>query len=212
MQNNSKIAVIGATGKSGKYLTQRLVQRGFLLKILVRNPESYLIKTPLIEIVHGDARNPVSVRALIEGCQAVISTLGQPKGEGPIFSQATTNVIRAMNACGIKRYILITGLNVDTPWDKKNPKTASATQWMRDNYPQTTDDKQKEWELLTLSDLDWTLVRLPIIELTEKQSEWKASLEDCPGEKISAMNLADFLIDQLAESTYVKEAPFVANV
>ncbi len=204
--------MIGGTGKSGRYLVQQLLSQAFSIKMLLRNPETFQIKSPLIEIVQGDARNFNSVRSLIEGCQAVISTLGQPKGEPTIFSQATTNVIRSMNECGIKRYILITGLNVDTSLDKKNAKTAFATEWMKNNYPLTTADKQIEFELLMESDIDWTLVRLPLIELTEKKTEWKVSLEDCPGEKISATDLADFLIGQLSDETYIRKAPFIANV
>ncbi len=212
MPNIVKIAVIGGTGKSGKYLVQRLLSQAFPLKMLVRNPESCQIESPLVEIIQGNARNDEAVRSLIEGCQAVISTLGQPKGEEPIFSQATTNVIRSMSAYGIKRYILITGLNVDTALDKKNQKTMFATEWMKNNYPQTTADKQRELELLSESDIDWTLVRLPLIELTDKKREWRASPEDCPGEKISAADLADFLIGQLFDEAYIKKAPFIANV
>jgi putative NADH-flavin reductase len=212
MQNNIRIAVIGGTGKSGKYLVQQLLNRGFSIKMLVRNPASCQIKSPLAEIIQGDARSFQAVRSLIEGCQAVISTLGQPKGEEPIFSPATANVIRTMNECGIKRYILITGLNVDTPLDKKSAKTAFGTEWMKNNYPQTTADKQREFELLTDSDIDWTLVRLPLIEQTDEKRKWKASLEDCPGEKISATDLADFLMGQLFDVTYIRKAPFIANV
>ena len=204
--------MIGGTGKSGKYLVQQLLSLAFPLKILVRNPETCQIKSPVVEIIQGDARNVEAVRSLIEGCQAVISTLGQPKGETPIFSQATTNIIRAMTECGIKRYILTTGLNVDTAMDKKSVKTAFATEWMKKNYPQTTADKQKELDLLSESDINWTLVRLPLIELTDKKSEWKISLEDCPGEKISATDLADFLLGQLFEGSYIRKAPFIANV
>jgi putative NADH-flavin reductase len=212
MQNNIKIAVIGGTGKAGKYLVQQLIHREFHFKMLVRNPDACQINNPLVEIVQGDARNAQAVHKLIEGCHAVISTLGQPKGEDPIFSPATTNVIRSMNEYRIKRYILITGLNVDTPWDKKSAKTAFGTEWMKKNYPETTADKQKEYELLTESNIDYTLVRLPLIELTDKKSELKVSLEDCPGEKISATDLADFLIDQLSETQYIRKAPFIANV
>ncbi len=122
MQTNIKIAVIGGTCKSGKYLVQRLLSQALPLKMLVRNPETCQIKSPLVEIIPGDVRKVETVKSLIEGCQAVISTLGQPKGEEPIFSEATANVIRSMNECGIKRYFLITGLNVDTTLDKKNQK------------------------------------------------------------------------------------------
>jgi putative NADH-flavin reductase len=212
MQNNIKIAVIGGTGKAGKYLVQQLIHREFHFKMLVRNPDTCLINNPHVEIIQGDARDARAVHTLIEGCQAVISTLGQPKGEDPIFSPATTHVIRSMNEHGIKRYILITGLNVDTPYDKKSAKTAFGTDWMKKNYPETTADKQKEYELLTKSDLDWTLIRLPLIELTDQKNELKVSLEDCPGEKISATDLADFLIDQLSDVQYIRKAPFIANV
>jgi len=180
--------------------------------MLVRNPDTCQFTSPLLEIVQGDARNAEAVRSVIKGCQAVVSTLGQPKGEEPIFSQATTNVIRSIKEFGIKRYILVTGLNVDTALDKKSAKTAFATEWMKNNYPHTTADKQRELELLSESDIDWTLVRLPLIELTDKKSELKASLEDCLGEKISAADLADFLIRQLFEEAYIRKAPFIANI
>jgi putative NADH-flavin reductase len=212
MQHKVKIAVIGGTGKSGKYLVRQLLSQGFSLKLLVRKPDTCGINSPLAEIIPGDARNPESVREFISGCQAVISTLGQPRGEDPIFSPATTNVLRAMKELEIRRYILLTGLTVDAPGDKKGPKTAVATEWMKNNYPLTTADKQRELELLSQSDLDWTLVRLPLSELTDDKKEVKASLEDCPGEKISATALADFLISKLVDKAYIKKAPFVANI
>ena len=82
---------------------------------------------------------------------------------------------------------------------------------MKTNYAQTTADKQKEWDVLSDSDVDWTLVRLPLIELTDTTNKIEVSLEDCPGEKISATDLANFLIGQLSEDSYYKKSPFIAN-
>jgi hypothetical protein len=39
-----------------------------------------------------------------------------------------------------------------------------------------------------------------------------ASLEDCPGQKISATDLADFMIAQLYDNRYLRTAPFIASV
>jgi len=211
MQNTSKVAVIGGTGKSGKYLVQHILSKGLPIKMLLRDPERSPVKHPLIEVVQGDARDYTAVRLLTEGCSAVISTLGQPKGETPVFSQATTNVIRAMRSRRIRRYVLTTGLNVDTVLDRKGPKTASATGWMKANYPLTTADKQTEAHILLASNIDWTLVRLPLIELTDERPEIKVSLEDCPGDKISATSLAHFLLGQLTDEEYYNKAPFIAN-
>ena len=211
MQNEYKIAVIGGTGKSGRFLVKHLLNEGISIRMLIRSSSSSQEPNPLIEFVSGDARDPETVLRLVEGSDAVISTLGQPKDQPPIFSDATANVIRAMDILKIRRYILITGLNVDTPFDKKSESSASATKWMKANYPKTTADKQREWEMLTSSDLDWTLVRLPLIDLTEQESEIKISLEDCPGEKISASSLARFLVSQLEDISYLKQSPFIAN-
>ena len=206
-----KLAILGGTGKSGKYLVNELLGKGFHFKLLLRSPESFQLKSSFIEVVKGDARNYESVLSLVNGCDAVISTLGQPRGETSIFSQATRNVIRAMSQDKINRYVVITGLNVNTPSDKKGPKTKMATEWMKSNYPKTTLDKQVEFDILSKSDINWTLVRLPLIELTDEKRKVIISLEDCPGDKISATDLAYFLIDQLSSDTYIRKSPFIAN-
>lgn len=214
MNNKFKIAVIGGTGKSGKYLVKQLIEQGFQFKILLRNPDNFQINNPLVEIVKGDVTNPNVVNTLIEGCQAVISTLGMgiPASEPTIFSQATTNILQAMSEHKVRRYIVITGLNVDTPLDKKSPKTLFGTDWMRKNYPISTANKQTEFDILSNSEADWTLVRLPLIEQTDESGEIIVSLEDCPGDKISATDLANFLIQQLSTDTFVGKSPFIASI
>jgi putative NADH-flavin reductase len=211
MNTTYKVAVIGGTGKSGTYLVRQLLSGNIPFRILLRDPNKFSIHSPLIEVVKGDARDGDAVRSLISGCEAVISTLGQPKGERSIFSDSTRNIIQAMDEFGVKRYILTTGLNVDTEFDHKGPKSKMATEWMKTNYPETTFDKQEEYKLLVQSSVEWTLVRLPLIELTDSGSEIKVSLDDCPGDKISAADLAGFLIQQLTEGAFIRKAPFIAS-
>lgn len=213
MKHKNTIAVIGGTGKSGKYLVQELINQGIHFKLLVRNPENYKIENPLVEVVHGDVNDFEAIGDLLEGCTALISTLGMgiPHSEPTVFTSATKNIIEVMQLSGSKRYIVVTGLNVDTPSDKKGPKTAGATKWMYDNYPISTNDRQKEYELLVKSELEWTLVRLPLIEQTDDRGETLFSLEDCKGDGISATDLAHFLIEQLDNDSFVRKAPFIWN-
>lgn len=210
MKNTTKIAVIGGTGKSGKYLIQQLLKTGYRFRLLVRNLEKFKIESPQMEIVHGDVANYDTVSSLVKGCDAVLSTLGIgiPHSPPTIFSTASRNIIRA----GIKRYIVITGLHVDTPIDKKSPKVKFGTDWMYQNYPKITADRQLEYKLLTESEVGWTLVRLPLITLTDLQKEVAIRLEDCLGDDISATDLANFLITQLDDHTYLRKAPFIANI
>ncbi len=116
-----------------------------------------------------------------------------------------------MQSAGITRYVVTTGLNVDAPGDQKSGPVKAATEWMYANYPETTRDKQLEYECLSASDADWTLVRLPLIDLTDDVRPVEVSLTDCPGQKISARSLAEFLVGQLQDQTYVRKAPFIAD-
>jgi putative NADH-flavin reductase len=209
--NTYQIAVIGGTGKSGKYLVEELLSRNIPIKLLLRKTSSFESTNPLIEVVRGDARNYESIDSLLEGCDAVISTLSQPVGEESIFSDATRNILHAMSERGIKRYIVTAGLNVDAIGDEKNEKVRFATDWMYQNYPQTTKDRQVEYELLAKSNIDWTMVRLPMIIQTKERFPMEVNLIDCPGENISATDLAVFLVDQLSSNTYERKSPFIAN-
>ncbi|WP_160138274.1 NAD(P)-dependent oxidoreductase [Chryseobacterium sp. c4a] len=210
MKTNT-IAVIGGSGKSGKYLVQNLLEKEYPIKLLWRHPEEFDIQNPLIEIIKGDARDEQSICSLIKDCDVVISTLGQPKGEKSIFSEATTHIMRAMYKHGIKRYIVTTGLSVNTENDHKNERVQMATEWMYQHYPETTSDKQKEYQLLLESSLDWTLVRLPLINMTDKSFSTETSLIDCKGENISATDLAEFLVSQIEDPSYIGKSPFLYN-
>lgn len=211
MEQLIKIAVISGTGKAGKYLVNQLVNQGFRIKVLLRNPDKFEITSHLVEKISGDVRNYESVFSLIEGYGAVISTLGQSKGESPIFSLATNNIIKAMNALNVQRYIMVTGLTLDTHHDKKSFRTKFLSRIMKLGFPAIIEDKQKEYSILSKSNLDWTVVRLPLIEQSESKGTIKISLNDCLGKKISSTDLAYFLISQVSDDKFLRKSPFIAN-
>ncbi|SFB40775.1 NAD(P)-dependent oxidoreductase [Algoriphagus aquimarinus] len=214
MQNFNKIAVIGGTGKSGVYLVKELLRQNFKIKVLIRNPEKIPPAHPNMEVIIGDVLDKNALHELISGCGGLISTLGAgiPFSEPTIFTMATKLILEVLEMTKISRYIVVTGLNVDTEFDQKGVATKAATDWMYTNYPVSTKDRQLEYELLCASKLDWTLVRLPLIGQTDEAPEISVSLTDCPGQHISATSLAKFLIAALQNVSHVKEAPFIANV
>ncbi|MEO6286175.1 MAG: NAD(P)H-binding protein [Dyadobacter sp.] len=216
MEAIQKIAVIGGGGRTGKYIVDQLLQKGFSLRLLLRNPETFTIQDPLIEIVKGDVLDAKAVDMLIEGCQAVLSTVGQRKDEPLVASQAVTNVISAIQKQQISaervKFILLAGLNIDTPFDKKSAETQKATAWMKETFPIIHEDRQKSYAILDASGVDWTLVRVPYIEFNDEKGNVKVDLEDCPGSKISAGDIARFMIAQLADNNYLRQAPFIAGL
>ena len=212
MKQKNKIAVLGGGGRTGKYVLNQMLRQGYCTKILLRNPNDFQLESPFIEIVKGDAIDPEAIHSLLQGCHAIINTVGQRKDEPLVASQATINILNAMITFGIKRYILVAGLNVDTPFDKKSAETIAATEWMKATFPRIHADRQRTYSILSTSDVDWTLVRVPLIEFTETKGETIVNLEDCCGNKISAGDIATFVIEQLTDDTYIRKSPFIANV
>lgn len=211
MHTYIKVAVIGGTGRAGSALVNRLLYKGYGVRLLLRRPEAYTPKHPLLETVKGDATDARAIHTLLAGCTAVMGTLGQRKGEAPPFSQTTANVLQAMGALGITRYIAVTGLSIHVPTDRKGLRTRLLSWVMRRSFPATIADKQQEYEMLAGSGVNWTLLRLPRIRVTDIQKPMRANIYDCPGKEIGTADLAHFLVDELENGRYLKLAPFVAN-
>lgn len=212
MKNISKTAVLGGGGRTGNFLVNQLLEQGFSLKLLLRNPENFQIQNTNIEIIQGDALDFESIKSLLKDCQAVVSTIGQRKDEPLVAREVTKNVLKAMKAYNIDRYVLLAGLNIDTPFDKKSPKTVMATDWMKTNFPIIQEDRQKAYDLLEESDVNWTQVRVPFIEFLDESSEIAVSLEDCLGDKITAFDISRFMIKEMTESNYSRQSPFISAI
>lgn len=212
MKNISKVAVLGGGGRTGKYLVNQLLEKGFKVKLLLRNPDDFTIQNSKIEIIKGDAINEESINVLLKNCQAVLSTIGQRLGEPMVASQTTKNILKAMDKYGIQRYVLLAGLNIDTPFDKKSPKTITATDWMKTNFPEIQKDRQLTYDLLNESKVDWTQVRVPLIVFSDDSSEIALNIEDCLGEKISALDISKFMVKEMIESNYIRQSPFISAI
>ncbi|KAF2339132.1 NAD(P)-dependent oxidoreductase [Flavobacterium tistrianum] len=212
MKNISKVAVLGGGGRTGKYLVNQLLENGFSVKLLLRNPDNFTIQNSKIEIIKGDAINEESISLLVKDCQAVISTIGQRPGEPMVASQATKNVLNAMSQYGIQRYVLLAGLNIDTPFDRKSSKTIMATDWMKTNFPEIQKDRQLTYDLLNASNVDWTQVRVPLIVFSNDSSEISVNLEDCLGDKITALDISKFLVKEMMASNFVRQSPFISAI
>lgn len=212
MDQKHKVALLGATGKAGKYILQELLNRGYAVKALIRKPNEHNITHPFLEIVPGDIKDLETARTLIKGCDVVISAIGPRKDEPLISSLSTINILTAMQELGIKRYISLAGLNLDTAGDNKSETNKAKSDWMRQNFPEAVADRQKAYDILVESEIDWTILRLPWIEQTDERRGVIVDLCDCPGEKISTTDLADFVIGQIEDRFYLREAPFVVSL
>ena len=75
-----KVAVVGATGRTGRLLVEELLRRGHEVRVLVRDPDRLADLGGRVETVTGESRDAAAVRALVTGADAVVSALG-PSGK-----------------------------------------------------------------------------------------------------------------------------------
>jgi putative NADH-flavin reductase len=206
-----KVAVLGGTGKAGKFVVDELVKQGYPVKVLVRTPQNTVNNDPLIEVVTGNAKNYATIQRLLSGCHAVISTIGPSKSEATINSIAVTHLIKVMRNLRIKRYIEVAGWGIQAENDKKGLKTRLVGWIIRKVVPARAKARQNVYEMLRASNLDWTLVRSATIELTQAHRKLYVELADAPGNRVSAADLAEFVVNQLKDDQYVGKCPFVAS-
>lgn len=83
MQNGKTVFVTGATGNQGGAVVRHLLSKGFLVKALVRNPDSTpakLIVQENVEIIKGDLNDPASYSNHLQNLDAVFCNLQFTEG------------------------------------------------------------------------------------------------------------------------------------
>ena len=113
------IAMTGASGFVGQAVARALVERGHMVKALLRQPGRVSLP-PLIEAVAGDLENNDALRQLTKDADAVLHLAGAIKsvGRGAFFAvneQGTRNVIRHSVEAGVLRFVHVSSLAARRP-------------------------------------------------------------------------------------------------
>jgi nucleoside-diphosphate-sugar epimerase len=114
------ILVTGATGLVGHALVTRLHARGDRVRALVRDPERAAKVLPgAVERARGDITDAASVRAALDGVEAVFHAAGMPEQwqrDDGVFDrvnrQGTVNVLEAALAARVRRVVYTSTMDV----------------------------------------------------------------------------------------------------
>lgn len=212
MNNPQKVAIIGGTGKAGRHIAAEALQKGYQVRMLVRDPRKLKHLDKSIEIVKGSIQDIEAIRLLLKGCGTVINTFGQPYKDKPIYRESTENILDAMKEFEIRRYIGVTGGSLTIEGDKKSIWNRIGAKMFDIFLSTMRKDKKREWEILNETEhIEWTLIRLPFIIDGIKTAHIKENLVDMPGTKITNQDIASFIISQINDFKYIKKAPFISH-
>ena len=208
-----RVAIFGATGKVGKHLLDQALQRGDEVTALVRDPLK--LKTQRherLKVVQGDVLDAKEVEQAVIGTDAVLSALGHTKTlSKDVLSEGIKNIIAAMNKHGVRRLISLTGAGVRDPKDEPKLVDKIIGSLLKLLQRDLLEDSIGQARVIQQSGLDWVIVRAPVLTEGEKKGEYRIGyVGKESGTKLSRADVADFMLKQTTDDTYLHQAPMVS--
>jgi len=202
-----KLVVFGSTGSTGHQLVVQALKQEHTVTAFARNPAKIEIEHANLTAVQGDALDSASVEKAVDGQDAVLCSLGAG-AKGTIRSEGTRNIVRAMEKAGVNRFICQSTLGVGNSRVHLNFfwKHIMFGLLLRRAYA----DHASQEDHVTESRLDWTIVRPGAFTDGNRTGVYRhgfPSTDKTIKGKISRADVADFMLEQLTDRTYLHETP-----
>ena len=209
-----RVLIIGASKGIGLETTRQALDAGHHVCALARSAAAIVISNPNLEKIRGDALKTEDVEAALVGVDVVIQTLGIGLGDlfRPVhlFSDATRVLIAAMRGHGVKRLICLTGFGAG---DSRASISCLQRLPFQIVFGRAYGDKSLQERLIQESGLDWTIARPGVLtggprtgryKILSDPSKWRNGI-------ISRADVAEFLVRQIEDRTYIRQAPVLVN-
>ncbi|SEQ27049.1 NAD(P)-dependent oxidoreductase [Lentzea albida] len=203
-----RIAVLGATGRTGRLVVAELLRRGHELVAVVRDAERAGLPGE-VALVVGDVRRAEVLARAVTGADAVVSALG-PGPEAPRLHGEVAPVLRSVMAeRNVGRYVGVSGAGLTIAGDRKSVRDRIISMLM--SRLEVVRDKAAEHRVWAGSGIRWTLVRPP--RLNDEPAEGRVEHHAHSSPRRTALSRGDlalFLADVVEDGLYVGQAPLVA--
>jgi putative NADH-flavin reductase len=202
------LAVLGATGRTGRRVVEYALADGHLVRALARRPDALAdLAHPRLTVIAGDATHAADVARLVDEADAVVSALGggTTAAPGTARSDGVRHAAAALVARGTPdaRLLVVAGGGIlDAP--------EGGLRQERPAFPAVfrlvSAEHRRAWEAVRDTPLAWTMVCTGDIVPGERTGVWRALADVMPegGRRISVEDLAAFLLEELAVGRYVR--------
>jgi putative NADH-flavin reductase len=209
-----KITVFGSTGGVGKELVRQALDSGWYVVAYARNPSKLTIKNERLTVVQGQLEDAEAIEHAVRGADAVISALGPGViVKGTQLSSGTKNILSAMKKFDIRRFIAIGTASVTDPNDLPDFKFKLIVTIIKTIVHDAYAEIIRMADAVRSTDLDWTLVRVPLLNNKPKSDRLKIGYygRGIIRTQLSRADLVAFMLEQIEDTQYIRKAPAISN-
>jgi len=207
------LLIIGSTGGTGRELVRQALEQGHIVTAFARKPDKIRLHHANLKIAQGNVLDYASVDRAVAGQDAVLCALGHKRWviKTSILSEGTRNIIRAMQQHGVKRLVCETSLGVGDSVGRLGLQyTLFLIPLLLFFYFR---DKGVQERYIKESDRDWVIVRPGLLTNGKMRGRYKHGGKIGNyiwSVRISRADVADFMLRQVAENSYLRLAVGVA--
>lgn len=149
MSNPPLITIFGGSGFVGRYITQRMAQAGWRVRVAVRRPNEAMHVLPYGEVgqvalVQANVRDTASTRAAIEGADVVVNCVGiiaetSRQKFNDVNCEAAARIARLSAEMGVGKLVHISALAADANSESEYARSkAKGEADVLKNFPDAT--------------------------------------------------------------------------
>lgn len=202
------LLIFGSTGGTGRQLVEQALTQGHTVTAFARNPAKLALRHPNLRVVPGDVLHLAAVEQAMFGQDAVLSALGAPAAQkDDVRSAGTRHIIRAMTQAGVRRFICLTtlGMGDSRPALPFVYKYLLVPLFLRQAFA----DSEVQEAAIRQSPLDWTIARPGTLTNGPRTGTYRhgfPATERGLKIRISRADVADFMLKQLHDPAYLRQA------
>ena len=212
-----RLTVFGGTGPTGQLLIQQALEAGHTVTALARNPAKLATRDGLT-LIEGQLTDPAAIGRAVTNADAVISLLGPPSKPAwkrvevaPILDGYRT-IVAAMATHGVKRMVALGTPNITDPADRREPAFSLLVAIGKRIRPAAYTIMVGIGEIVRASDLDWTIVRVPLLNDGPRTERINVrTIGDKGGIRLSRANAAAYFLQQAQDTSRINQAPLVTD-
>jgi putative NADH-flavin reductase len=207
-----RIVVFGASGATGRQLVGQAQSDGHQVTAFVRDALRLDARSGQLTLVVGDVADAMVVASAVEGQDGVLCALGAatPLRRDRTLVKGVRHIVGAMEQCGVRRLVYLSFLGVRDGRRQLSPvgRYLVAPVLLRN----VVADHEAKEQIIRQSSLDWVIVRPPRLTNGARRANYRSGLDIRATSvipRISRADLAEFMLRQLRENTWVRKAPAV---